>query len=180
MPAGRPSVYTEQLANDICERLASGESLRSICLYDDHMPNESTIYRWLLKDEEFRKKYTRAREAQADAFVEELLDIADNGSNDWMKRKDPDNPGWQFNGEHSQRTRIRIDTRKWLMSKMAPKKYSERFQQEISNPDGSLSGSNPTQVAAKLEALQKTAIKRKSITSIPYTAYNSPDGEDLV
>ena len=59
---------------------------------------------------------------------DELLEIADDATNDWMEKRDRDGEaiGWMVNGEHIQRSRVRIDTRKWIMSKRAPKKYGDR------------------------------------------------------
>lgn len=122
---GRPSTYTPELGAAICERLEAGESLRSI-LRDEAMPAWGSVWRWLRDDAEFAAQYARAREAQADTLAEELLEIADDGTNDWMERYGEDNPGWVANGEHIQRSRLRVDTRKWIASKLKPKKYGER------------------------------------------------------
>ena len=131
MPGARPTVYRQEVADEICQRMASGESLRSICR-DSGMPGESTVRSWSLANVEgFSAHYARARENQAHSLAEELLEIADDGSNDWMERNDPDNPGWQVNGEHLQRSRLRFDARKWLASKIMPKVYGERITQEI-------------------------------------------------
>lgn len=139
MPAGRPSKYSDKLAARICERLAEGRSLREICGSDD-MPPESTVRQWVVDDREgFSAQYARAREAQADLMAEEILDIADNASNDWMERNGDDNEGWQVNGEHIQRSRLRVDSRKWLMSKLKPKKYGDKVQHS-GDPD------NPVQI----------------------------------
>lgn len=115
------------MAARICSELADGASLRTICKADG-MPNKSTVFRWLAAREDFRDQYARARDAQADALAEETLDIADEASNDWMARNDPENPGWVVNGEHIQRSRLRVDARKWFASKVAPKKYGEKLE----------------------------------------------------
>ncbi|MEX3667997.1 hypothetical protein AB3X82_07315 [Paraburkholderia phenoliruptrix] len=83
-------------------------------------------------------RYARAREAQADTLADEMLDIADDGRNDWMERLGRDDTplGWTVNGEAVQRSRIRLDARKWLAGKIAPKKYGEKIMQEVSGPDG--------------------------------------------
>lgn len=124
----RASEYSDEIAALICERLAEGESLRSICL-DEDMPSQSMVFRWLAADENslFREQYARARETQADALFDEILDIADDGSNDWMERKDSEgeNIGWKENGEALQRSRLRVDARKWMAGKLQPKKYGE-------------------------------------------------------
>ena len=123
---GRPSLYTKELADLICERLASGESMRSISR-DDDMPCMATMFKWLRENEEFSQQYARAKAESADALVEEMLDIADDGTNDWMEKHGKDDAGWIENGEHIQRSRVRIDTRKWIASKLKPKKYGEKL-----------------------------------------------------
>jgi len=106
-PRGRPSVYTADLADRICARLAAGESIRSICR-DPAMPGTSTVMRWKEDDASFRARYAYSREAGLDAMAEEALAIADDTSGD------------------PARDRLRVDTRKWLLSKMAPRRYGER------------------------------------------------------
>lgn len=134
-PGGRPSDYTQETADRICAQLAEGKSLRTICKADD-MPSTVTVYAWLRKHAEFLAQYTRAKEDSADAFAEEMLDIADEASNDWMEVHDKDNVGYRFNGEHVNRSRLRVDTRKWIASKLKPKKYGERVQAELTGKDG--------------------------------------------
>lgn len=135
MPQGRPSDYREETAFIICARMAEGESLRSICR-DEGMPDKATVFRWLAKHESFRDQYAKAMEARAETLADEIVDIADDGSNDWIERNDPENPGYRENGEAIQRSRLRVDARKWVASKLLPKKYGERVTQEISGPDG--------------------------------------------
>lgn len=127
MPAGRPTDYSEELTDTICERIADGESLRTICS-DDDMPNKSTVLRWLAKHQEFATKYAHARDVQADVFVDEMTDIADDGSNDWMERKgdEGENIGWRENGEALRRSALRISTRQWIAEKLKPKKYGTK------------------------------------------------------
>jgi hypothetical protein len=130
---GRPSEYTQTIADEICARLACGESLRTVCK-DEHLPCTSTIFSWFRVYPEFLQQYTRAKEESADAMAEEVIDIADNATNDYMERLDKDGQAasWAFNGEHVQRSRLRVDTRKWLMAKMKPKKYGEKVDAQIS------------------------------------------------
>jgi hypothetical protein len=125
--SGRPSEFTPELADLICARLADGQSLRAICRADE-MPDKSTVFRWLRSNLEFRDQYTRAKEESADALTDEMLEISDDATNDWMERHNEDgsNIGWQVNGEHIQRSRLRIETRKWLASKLKPKKYGDK------------------------------------------------------
>ena len=132
---GRPSDYTQELADQICARLADGESLRSVCR-DDAMPDKSTVFKWFRIQPGFVDQYARAKEESADALSDEMLDIADDGRNDWMKRNAEDDAGWQANGENVQRSRVRIDTRKWLASKLKPKKYGDKVDLTHAGPDG--------------------------------------------
>lgn len=133
---GRPSDYNEAIALAICERLTEGESLRAICR-EDEMPGIATVFRWLEAHLEFRDQYARARELQADVFADELTEISDDARNDWMKRNHgEDAPAWVANGEHIQRSRLRIDTRKWIASKLKPKRYGEKLETTHQGPDG--------------------------------------------
>lgn len=128
---GRPSKHTEEVALEICRRIADGESLRQICLLD-HMPERATIMRWLQAHPEFREQYARARELQADYWAEEILDIAHDGRNDWEVRE-CERTGKErivINNEAVQRSRLRVDTLKWIMSKQAPKKYGDKIEVE--------------------------------------------------
>jgi hypothetical protein len=99
------------------------------------MPAKTTVFRWLRENEEFRNQYARAKEEATDALAEELLDIADDASNDWMESNKPGDNSVILNGEHLQRSRLRVDTRKWLMSKMKPKKYGEKLDMTTNGKD---------------------------------------------
>lgn len=135
--AGQPTTFTQEIADRICEDIACGKSLRTICL-PDHMPCVATIFNWFRTQPKFLEQYARAKEAQADALTEEMLDIADDGSNDWMEKHDKEGSsiGWIVNGEHVQRSRLRLDTRKWIASKLKPKKYGDKVTQELTGADG--------------------------------------------
>lgn len=125
--AGRPTKYNAKLAARICERLARGESLRRICL-DETMPDASTVHRWVLLDTEgFHKQYARAREIQAEIMFDEILDIADDGSNDFMTIVKGDNVYEIENKEVTNRSRLRVDSRKWYLSKVLPKKFGDKL-----------------------------------------------------
>lgn len=137
MPAGRPSVYSEETADAICELIADGKSLRSIC-DDEGMPDKATVFRWLVSHADFATKYALAREAQADSLVDEMTDIADDGRNDWMEKKSDEGEiiGWRENGEALRRSALRISARQWMAEKLRPKKYGAKVVNEHSGPDG--------------------------------------------
>ena len=123
---GRPSRYTTELAADICRRLADGEPLRSICR-DPAMPDKATVLRWLADKAkaDFRDQYVHAREMQADALFDEALEIADETTGDLTTDKD----GKEIvRHENIQRSRLRVDTRKWAAGKLAPKRYGDKLQ----------------------------------------------------
>ena len=122
-----PTQYSRQLAEAICEALVEGRSLASICANED-MPSRSTVFRWLDQHEEFRVLYARARKLQADILSDETLDIADDARNDWMQRLTQKQASWVANGENIQRSKVRIDTRKWLVGKLNPRKYGDRVE----------------------------------------------------
>lgn len=122
---GRPTVFTQKIADLICERIMNGESLRHICA-DEMLPARSTIHKWLAEDKGFSDQYVRARDLQAEHMFDEMLDIADDGTNDWMIRKQGEDEIEVANHEHIQRSKLRIDTRKWQLSKMLPKRYGDK------------------------------------------------------
>ncbi len=123
---GRPTRYTPEVAARICMRLSEGESLRSIC-NDDTMPGLRTVMRWLFDGdhEEFWQQYARAREAQAEVRADEIVDIADDVSSDFTTDKDGKAVA---DHENIQRSRLRVDARKWIAAKLLPKKYGDKLQ----------------------------------------------------
>lgn len=122
----RPTDYTPELVSLICGRIAEGESLRAVCR-DPDMPVTSTVMLWISKYPEFTEQYAKAMEARADAMFDELLEIADDGTNDWMEKKNAEGEivGWTLNGEHVQRSKLRVDARKWALARMSPRKYGD-------------------------------------------------------
>lgn len=127
----RPSDYTDSLAVEICGQLASGRPLTKICRSEE-MPDVSTVYRWLQAHAQFRDRYARARDDQADTLADEIVEISDDGSNDTYVTEQ----GLQVNQDVIARSRLRVDARKWVAAKLKPKKYGELIKQEHSGPDG--------------------------------------------
>jgi len=125
------TVRTDAVVFELLERIADGESLRAICR-DDHMPDKATVFRWLADDAELRDQYARARETQADSIFDEIIEIADDARNDWMEKLDAEgqSAGWVLNGDHVQRSRLRIDARKWMAGKLRPKVYGDKVEHE--------------------------------------------------
>ena len=127
---GRPTSYKKKLGEEICLRIAEGESLRTICK-DKHIPDKSTILRWLLDTKsklynEFRDQYARAREVQAEGYEDECVDISDDGSNDWMEREVKKGLTVTVpNYEHIRRSEVRIQTRFKILMQRLPKKWGK-------------------------------------------------------
>lgn len=120
--------YSEEVADEICTRLSNGESLRRIC-EDDHMPDRNSVFSWIARYEDFSAKYARAREAQAEFLVDEMIAIADDATNDYMETVDSEGAvGYKLNGEHVQRSKLRLETRRWIAEKLRPKKYGAKLE----------------------------------------------------
>lgn len=121
-PVGRPSKFSQDLAENICEQIANGKSLRAICAGDD-MPSATTVFKWLNENQDFSEQYARARDRQADHYFEEIVEIADNVEAD---------------SAAVAKARLQVDARKWTLSKLAPKKYGEKTELDVKSSDGSM------------------------------------------
>lgn len=131
---GAPTIYSEELVDAICELVADGASLRAIGATEG-MPATNTLVRWLADGEHpyFKLHYARAKEALADKFSEEILQISDDGSNDTYI---DENGNRKTDQDVIARSRLRVDSRKWLASKLAPKKYGDKL--DLSSSDGTM------------------------------------------
>jgi hypothetical protein len=115
----------QEIKDTICTLIAEGKSLRAILREREGMPASSTVFKELAADKDFAEQYARAREAQADAIVDEILEIADDGRND--KFTDGDGIA-RTNQEVVARSRLRVDARKWMAGKLRPKVYGEKME----------------------------------------------------
>jgi hypothetical protein len=131
---GRPSIYTPELIDTICERITLGESMRSICR-DEDMPAVSTIFKWLREVDGFSEQYTRAREQQADTYADEIVDIADE-TETVVKDMGGGTTAVVFDSTAVARNRLRMDARKWVAAKLKPKKYGDKQAIEHTGKDG--------------------------------------------
>jgi len=114
---GRSSTFAEEIASEICSRLAEGETLRSICR-DDRMPHFNTVYDWVEADASFAVRIARARATGHEAIAESCIDIADGGTEDPARDK------------------LRVWTRMQLLSKWSPKRYGEAKRVALTDADG--------------------------------------------
>lgn len=108
--------FNQEIFDKICDRLAEGESLRKICK-DKDLPHARDVSKWLDEMPEIRPQYARARDKQHDFWAQQIMEIADeDAERDADGRRDP---------AHVAQKRLQIDSRKWLLSKLAPKKYGD-------------------------------------------------------
>ena len=128
----------DPIFDKICDRIELGESLRSVLRSKD-MPSSKTFYQWIDNDDEKVKQYARATELRADDIFDAMFEIADDGTNDFIAHDIGDGVLVEkLNTEHIQRSRLRIDTRKWALSKMNPKKYGDKTELDLKSSDGSM------------------------------------------
>ena len=124
---GRPSIFTQDVADTICIRLSEGESLKTIT-QDEMMPNRATVYRWLAADPAFCDMYARAREDQADTLADEIIAIADEQPEivAVIDKRTGELIEHKLDGAFLLWQKNRIDARKWTAMKLKPKKYGDR------------------------------------------------------
>lgn len=130
-----PKVYefNEEIAQEICAAISTSSfGIRKLCKQNKHWPSVSHIFSWLHLYPLFKEQYTRAKQNQIESFIDDVIDIADDASNDWMEN---DNGTIVANHDHINRARLRIDTRKWLASKLAPKIYGDKKEKEDNGED---------------------------------------------
>ena len=135
---GRPSEYTQEIANIICDRLSDGKSLKSICEMED-MPSKATVYNWLDNNKEFLDKYTRAKEDSSDALADDIQDIADK----------------VLDGTYNPNAaRVAMDGKKWIAAKLKPKKYGDKLDvttngESVISPYSALNADELRKLASK-------------------------------
>ncbi len=115
--------FDQSIADTICTRIAHGETSRSIC--KDLKFSSQTLWLWISQREDFAKQYACAKERQAEVIADEIMEIAD----------DVDFASESGNAA-VQAARLRVDTRKWLLSKLLPKKYGDRIENRHAGPEG--------------------------------------------
>jgi hypothetical protein len=122
---GRPSIFTPELAESLCDLIADGKSSRQVC--SELALSERVLFNWLKKDAEFMQQYAHAREMQADLLFDQIIAIADTplmGTKTVAKE-------WGLEvttGDMIEHRRLQVDARKWLVVQLAPKKYGDKLQ----------------------------------------------------
>ena len=122
---GKTTEYTPQLVEEICYAVScSSYGIKKLCKLNKHWPSHDTIYRWLAMEKEFSDLYARAKRLQIEVIVDEILEIADDTSNDSVINEEDGK--FTIDHEHINRSRLRIDTRKWLAAKLCPRLYGDK------------------------------------------------------
>lgn len=132
---GRPSDYTEAIGEEICLEIATTDKgLEAICS-PDGFPDARTVYRWIIKHEEFCQKYARAKELQTQLLADQIIPIADT-VRIGIKTVDKPTGLETTTGDMLEHRRLQIEARKWLLGKLQPKKYGDKIQQEHTGEGG--------------------------------------------
>lgn len=156
-PVGRPSIYSAALADEVCDKIAQGMSVNQICALAG-MPSTQTVYNWLFKEKDFIDKYAHARESQSEFYAQEMMDLADSCG---------------LTPEQINKTKLQIDTRKWIASKLKPKKYGDSTI---------LRGDKDNPIDLGLAVLLDAAnVKREVLPVLDITpTTNAPGGKEIV
>lgn len=129
---GRPPIYTEELAAEVLRRLSTGESLRRICR-DEEMPHRCTVHEWVTNNVEgFADRYARAKDVGLDEMADELIDISDETETRLISGGPEEEPRLALDPTGVARNKLRVDTRKWYLAKLASKKYGDKQQVDLS------------------------------------------------
>jgi len=146
----RRSEYNEEIGREICEVIANTpKGIKQLCRENPHWPCMDTIFKWKRVHKSFAEQYTQAKRDQIEAYVEDIIDIADNATNDYCINGKGEEV---LDNEHLHRSRLRIDTRKWLAGKLAPKIYGDKVQVENTNSNTDPEIQNARTVVTKLQA----------------------------
>lgn len=173
----KPTIFSQTIADDICKRLIHGENLRAIC-DEDGMPSVGTVRYWRNRNESFGAQYEAAREAQAEALFDEIIDIVDDGRNDWVERETRNGSYIALNHEAMGRSKLRAEMRLRMIEKMSPKRYGEKAQLDLTNSDGKLAGMSDADKAARLTSIHQAVQARKKAAKKQPAPVD--DGSDLV
>lgn len=118
------SLFNEDIAREICIGIATSSfGIRKLCKMHKHWPSVAVIFRWLHDNVSFREQYARAKCSQIESFIDEVIEISDDSVNDSYIG---DDGKIKTSYDNIHRARLRIDTRKWLASKLCPRLYGEK------------------------------------------------------
>lgn len=129
---GRPTLYNEKLAKKMCEKIASdSRSVGRLCREVDFFPHEDTFYNWLKLHQKFAELYVQAKRQQVNILIEEIVEISDDTKHDTITKTNKNGDEYEVcNNEWVNRSRLRVDTRKWIATKLVPRLYGDKTQVE--------------------------------------------------
>jgi hypothetical protein len=130
-------VYDQAIFDAICNRIADGESLRSVCR-DETMPSKANFFRWVAANKEAADQYARAMEVRSDVLFDELLDIADTPQMGEIVTHKGDGTLETRQEDMLGHRRLQVDARKWALAKMQPKKYGDKLELGGQGPNGEI------------------------------------------
>lgn len=152
---GRKSSYTEAVGMEICARMAAGENLTHICK-DKALPGRGTVTKWVLDFPEFAARYALARESLLDAYADDIMNISDDGTTDYVIKTGRNGHEYMaVDQEHIQRSRLRVDSRRWILSKLRPGQYGDRLVAEVS---GSIDHKHDISSLSEREKMRRFAL----------------------
>jgi hypothetical protein len=116
----------------------------------DHMPSDTTIWNWLRRRDDFFAAYVRARAIGTEAGVEDLEKIAKDGSGDWIELPDGRRV---LDAEHVQRSKLRVETKKWALARYNPKRWGDRVDMHVTQDESVPSTMTDAQLERQMTAL---------------------------
>ncbi len=158
---GRPSKFTPQLADYICEEIMSGRDLTEICANDDGMPSRATVYRWTVERPEFATQCARAREACADLELHKMKQLAESCTE-----------------ENVNSTRVKLNHMQWRVMKIAPRLYGDRTTTQITGDGGGPVVINTTIDVRQLDSDSRDAFKQALLSAGKIIEHDPDEGED--
>lgn len=138
-------IHRQECVDLVCAAISSSDKgLKRVCdafrVEDPSFPPARTLRDWIANDNEFATRYARAKELQADHIFEQIIEIADDDTDDELFVGGDDESGAGAkrvqNSEFIARSKLKVDARKWVVSKLVPKKYGDKVVQEVTGPDG--------------------------------------------
>src|SRR5262249_20883147 len=123
---GQPTNYSDEWARQFCDLISQGKSMADICKQEGQ-PSRDSVYAWMREREDFSDMYARAREERADLLFERIAAIAEDATGNYVKKEDGT---LVVDHENIQRSRLRVDTMKWMASKLAPRKYGDHVEHD--------------------------------------------------
>lgn len=149
---GRPQQYTLELAKEICDVISStSKGTKRLCAEHPHWPCQDTLFTWIKSYPEFSEQYARAKKCQVNLLVDEILDIADDTSQDQIIT---DHGEVMLNSQAVSRAKLKIDTRKWLACKLIPRVYGNKIEENEIELNSRLN-TELSQLRARLDAEYK-------------------------